>query len=294
MICAICREEAARAGLLCDACRIELVGAREVAAEQVAMFGRDPTSAALVDAWGRPHRLDRTTPIGRHVEGHGLAIFHGSVSRQHATIVRVHDRWTITDTASTNGTYVDGARIAGADVLGNGVHVRFGHVAFFFLETIVDLIGIRPPRASSPTLSIFDDTAARRSTKRMATPFFDESHVDGPAIMTFKLHEPVGGGGAMVEIGGKFVQFTLPQYELTCALVARMQVEMNQPSAERGFVSSSELLHLISWDTSDPNDDHLSQLVRRVRRGLIRAGIEDVIESRHGFGYRLRVLPRIK
>ena len=30
---------------------------------------------------------------------------------------------------------------------------------------------------------------------------------------------------------------------------------------------------------------------RRMRRALGRAGIGDIVESRHGFGYRLRVIP---
>ena len=36
----------------------------------------------------------------------------------------------------------------------------------------------------------------------------------------------------------------------------------------------------------------VKQLVRRVRRALIKSEIGDLIESRHRFGYRLRAIPR--
>jgi len=42
----------------------------------------------------------------------------------------------------------------------------------------------------------------------------------------------------------------------------------------------------------DPSEDHVRQLVRRVRRALSRAEMGDLIEVRRGVGYRLRVLPR--
>jgi DNA-binding response OmpR family regulator len=70
-----------------------------------------------------------------------------------------------------------------------------------------------------------------------------------------------------------------------------MEEESKVDERVRGFVRSSELLASLSWDTARPDDNHLKQLVRRARRSLARAGIADVIESRHGFGYRLRIVP---
>ena len=290
MMCAICREHAARTGLLCDGCRNEVIGEHQVSIDQIAMIGREPTSAALVDVWGQPHRLDPTTPVGRHIEDYGLALFDGSVSRHHATIVRELDHWTIADRNSTNGTYLDDVAVTTPQRLGRGARVRFGQVAFYFLDDTADVRPTRSPRASSPTLGLPDDLATRRSTRPLLTAIPDDDHVPGTRTMTFQVFEPAGGGGALIEIDGKLVQLTLPQYELVRALVARMQDDMERPLEDRGFVASSELLRDISWDTPDPDDDHLSQLVRRLRRGLVRAGLEDLIESRPGSGYRLRVL----
>jgi hypothetical protein len=41
-----------------------------------------------------------------------------------------------------------------------------------------------------------------------------------------------------------------------------------------------------------PNENHVKQLVRRVRRALMKVARGDLIESRHRFGYRLRAIPR--
>jgi len=289
MSCAVCGEAAAIRGVLCDGCGRELAGSCEVSVDQISMSDSAPTSAALVDSWGQPYRLDPVTTVGRHVDGNGLAIIDGSVSRRHASIVRELDHWTVTDHDSTNGTYLENARITGPRRLWRGARLQFANVAFFFLDDSSVWSSGRPPRASSPTLGLREQVLSLTGTLP-AVPV-DESQ---PVRMTFRLLEPVGGGAALVEIEGRLVQLTLPQYELVRALVARMQEQEDLPPHARGFVPSSQLLRDISWDTREPADDHLSQLVRRVRRGLVRAEVGDIIESRQGFGYRLRVLPRVK
>jgi DNA-binding response OmpR family regulator len=70
-----------------------------------------------------------------------------------------------------------------------------------------------------------------------------------------------------------------------------MYTEVGRDERVRGFVRSTELLASLSWDTARPEDNHIKQLVRRVRQALARASMGDLIESRHGFGYRLRVRP---
>ena len=70
-----------------------------------------------------------------------------------------------------------------------------------------------------------------------------------------------------------------------------MASETDQPDLVRGFVRSSELIAGLSWDTRDPSENHVKQLVRRVRRVLMKSALGDLIESRHRFGYRLRAVP---
>jgi DNA-binding response OmpR family regulator len=90
---------------------------------------------------------------------------------------------------------------------------------------------------------------------------------------------------------GKRVQLTTTQFELVQLLHDRMAEEKQQPDAVRGFVRSSELIARLSWDTAHPSDNHVKQLVRRIRRALIKAELGNLIHSQHRFGYRLRVIP---
>ena len=111
--------------------------------------------------------------------------------------------------------------------------------------------------------------------------------------MRFRLHEPTGGGGGLIEVDGKQVQLTTTQFELMALMIRRMAVGAHQPELVRGFVRSSELIADLSWDTREPSENHVKQLVRRVRRALMKAEIGDLIESRHRFGYRLRAIPKL-
>jgi DNA-binding response OmpR family regulator len=123
--------------------------------------------------------------------------------------------------------------------------------------------------------------------------FDHEEHTDvGLPTMSFQLHEPTGGGGGLIEVDGKQVQLTTTQFELMALMIRRMASEEHQPELVRGFVRSSELIADLSWDTREPSENHVKQLVRRVRRALIKNEIGDLIESRHRFGYRLRAIPR--
>jgi hypothetical protein len=75
-------------------------------------------------------------------------------------------------------------------------------------------------------------------------------------------------------------------------MMRRMASDSDQPPLVRGFVRASELIASLPWDTAEPNENHVKQLVRRVRRTLMKVSLGDLIESRHRFGYRLRAIPR--
>ena len=77
-----------------------------------------PTSAIAVGSMAAL-RVGRTSD-------NDLAIDHPLVSRHHARIDRAGARWTVTDLGSTNGTYVNGSRIAGASALAIGDVVDLG------------------------------------------------------------------------------------------------------------------------------------------------------------------------
>jgi DNA-binding winged helix-turn-helix (wHTH) protein len=272
--------------------------------EQVQPHGMRPTMAALVDLWGRPHRLDPRTIVGRQVDGAGLAVLEPSVSRHHAHVTLDGDVWTLRDLGSANGTYLDDKLIDAPVQLHEGDRVRFGQIAFYFIEDVTKLPTPKLGRTATATIRPADlpiiaatQPATRPPTTPLAAQFAPIEDEEEPTnvglpMMSFKMHEPTGGGGGLVEVDGKQVQLTTTQFELMALMIKRMAGEVHQPELVRGFVRSSELIADLSWDTREPSENHVKQLVRRVRRALIKSEIGDLIESRHRFGYRLRAIPR--
>ncbi|HEU0029538.1 MAG TPA: FHA domain-containing protein [Kofleriaceae bacterium] len=302
-MCPVCRQRPAEVGVLCEECRDELSSPIRIMPEQLQPHGMRPTMAALIDLWGRPHRLDPRTIIGRQVEGTGLAILEPSVSRHHAHVTLDGDTWTLRDLGSANGTYLDDKLIEAPLQIHEGDRVRFGQIAFYFIEDVTKLPAPRLGRTATATIRPLDRTQTKVPTSASASQpampavrddsFDEEEHTNvGLPTMSFKLHEPTGGGGGLIEVDGKQVQLTTTQFELMALMIRRMASEVHQPELVRGFVRSSELIADLSWDTREPSENHVKQLVRRVRRALIKSEIGDLIESRHRFGYRLRAIPK--
>jgi hypothetical protein len=290
-------ERAAEVGVLCEECRDELSSPIRISPEQIQLRVQRPTNAALVDLWGRPHQLDPRTLIGRQIDSHGLAVLEPSVSRHHAHLVLDNNAWTVRDLGSANGTYLDDRLVETPAPIHDGARVRFGHIAFYLVEEINRLPEPRIARTQTNTLRPPSTPLPRatptKSNGSAADEEFGEERTDiGLPEMRFRLHEPTGGGGGLIEIDGKQVQLTTTQFELMALMIRRMAAERHQPELVRGFVRSSELIADLSWDTREPSENHVKQLVRRVRRALIKSEIGDLIESRHRFGYRLRAIPK--
>jgi hypothetical protein len=280
--------------VLCEECRDELSSPIKISPEQIQLHSARPTMAALVDLWGRPHRLDPRTLIGRQVDGPGLAILEPSVSRHHAHVLLDGDEWAMRDLGSANGTYADDRLIEQTTPIKDRDRVRFGHIAFYFIADVTQLPVPKLGRTMTATIKPADISAATTPAPPFPIAELDEEeHTDvGLPTLKFRLHEPTGGGGGLIEVDGKQVQLTTTQFELMALMIRRMATEGHQPEIVRGFVRSSELIADLSWDTREPSENHVKQLVRRVRRALIKSEIGDLIESRHRFGYRLRAIPR--
>jgi FHA domain len=292
-MCPVCRQRPPEVGVLCEECRDELSSPIKIMPEQIQLHGAQPTTAALIDIWGRPHPLDPRTLIGRQVDGQGLAILEPSVSRHHAHVTLNNDEWTVRDLGSANGTFLDDKLVSTPVEVHEGDRVRFGHIAFYVIE---DASRLPPPqlgRILTATFRPADRSAVREAPTFPIEPLIEEDHTElGLPVMSFKTLEPTGGGGGLIEVDGKQVQLTITQFQLMALMIKRMKGEHHQPELVRGFVRSSELIAELSWDTREPSENHVKQLVRRVRRALIKSEIGDLIESRHRFGYRLRAIPR--
>lgn len=292
-MCPVCARRAVEVGVLCEECRDDLAGPINISPEQIQLLGaRCPTRAALIDPWGRPHVLDAHTLVGRQVDGQGLAVLEPSVSRNHAVMETIDGAWQVRDLGSANGTWHEDKLVEAPLAVAGGERIRFGHIAFYLIDDIAKL-----PAQHGPSRTA---TATIRPQVRVAAapvvPVHDDLDSEEPTTVGlpevhFRLHEPTGGGGGMIEVDRRSVQLTATQFELMALMIRRMADESRQPEIVRGFVRSSELIADLSWDTREPSDNHVKQLVRRVRRALMKSEIGDLIESRHRFGYRLRAIP---
>jgi pSer/pThr/pTyr-binding forkhead associated (FHA) protein len=290
--CPVCSARPAEVGVLCEECRDELSSPIRISQEQILGRVQLSTPSALLDLWGRPHQLDSHSRIGRQLEERGVAVLEPSVSRNHAEMTFDGTAWTLHDLGSANGTFVEDKLIESPTQVNHGDRIRFGHIAFYLA---VDMGRLPPPKTSRTTTTTIRPVSLPTGQGNIAPRVddFAEERTDvGLPELRFRLHEPTGGGGGLIEVDGKQVQLTTTQFELMALMIKRMASESHQPELVRGFVRSSELIADLSWDTREPSENHVKQLVRRVRRALVKSEIGDLIESRHRFGYRLRAIPK--
>ncbi len=286
MRCAICQHDGSNGGVLCAACGEQLEGVVPISPEQVAVEGPISTSgAALIDEWGRPHHVGHHLAIGRISQGTGLSILHGSISRKHAVISQARDGWTLCDLASMNGSWVGDRRVDDVLPLSDRCKVRFGPSSFFFVADASRLPVSAGQRAATKTLRLFP---------RGPTADLDSETGGGLHTTTFAFQQPTGGNCGVVEIDGTAVHLTLAQFELLSILAERMASDQETPLESRGYIDVLSLLDRLSLDSTEPREDSVRQLVRRVRRALRTVNVPGLIESRQGLGYRLGVMPVLR
>lgn len=229
-------------------------------AEQIESTTIERLPAVLVDVFGRSHGLSKTTPVGRDPEGPGLRIAEASVSRLHAELRSIDDAWHVEDLGSTNGTFVGGHRTTGQTALADGDLLMFGDIGFTFAEY-------------GRTGQVSD------SYRRTAKASIRDENV--------RLVSAPADGGGLVLRGEDSMLLGLLQFSLLRLLAETRREQADHDPSQRGFVSSVELQIKLPWDSTDPQGNHVKQLVRRARRSLAKIGLPEVIEARRRFGYRL-------
>ena len=286
--CGFCKATLLDGANLCTACADALSKPPGFCAEQLLSTALKPTNAALVDCWGRVHFLEDMTPIGRRPVARGTAILEASVSRNHAEISRdVTGVWLLRDTGSSNGTKADDKAVTEPVPLTAACKLTFGGVGLYFLP---DASGLIANRVVASTVTVRPEDVQIAALEDEPVMPEESTFAGFPKIETQMFRSSAGGAG-LLDMNGIRVQMTSSQYELVALLVAQMRADAGLPIEVRGFVPSATLVENVTWDSPYPTDNHLKQLIRRVRKMLESAELGNLIESRRGFGYRLRCLP---
>lgn len=282
--CARC--SAAASSNLCDACAADLDAPLTLIAEQILSLTSSRGGAALLDRWGRAHRLGASTTLGRDPANSQVLIVKGSVSRRHASVRREADgSWWVRDEGSSGGTWVNDERVAEAQ-LAPGDQVSVGGVGFYFVLDEGQLVDREDPILSA---TLQPDTPSPLAAVPEVVE--DEPTFVGLPSVELRFAEAPSGGGGYLDALDHRVPLTVTQFAMVHMLATRMVIEEAVSELVRGFVPTGQLIADLPWDAVDPQENHLKQLVRRIRKAFEAAGMGNLIESRRGFGYRLRVRP---
>jgi pSer/pThr/pTyr-binding forkhead associated (FHA) protein len=262
--CLLCSVPASL-GHLCLAHGIAIASAG-ITSEQILSRVEEPT-ASLIDSWGYAHPIANRTVIGRDPTASELALLHASVSSVHAELVREGDQWLLIDRGSRNGTTVDDQLIQRTFIRA-GSRLRLGEIGLYFW---------------TPALPIDERLHGRgRTAPTRRDQIVFGVKVSTPAGQTVELSQRIDGG--IARIGTAIVELARMEFGLLQLLTERRR---NTPDPELAYVAWHEVADVLSFKSVEADSENVRELVRRVRRKLANAGIDDLIESRQGVGYRL-------
>lgn len=112
-------------------------------------------------AAGQTVDIDEEVVIGR--EDTDLAIDDDELSRRHAVVRRHANRLQVEDLGSTNGTFVDGNRIAEPTLLGGGAEIKIG-------TTVMVVEGVLPVGSSESGRELGDARNVTRVSQSVGSP----------------------------------------------------------------------------------------------------------------------------
>ncbi|WP_437641287.1 ATPase, T2SS/T4P/T4SS family [Sorangium sp. So ce854] len=99
----------------------------------------------------RRETFDRTEINVGRVQGNDLMLPKGNVSKRHARLLFRDGRFIVTDLKSTNGTYVNGRKIAQATIVREGDKIYIGD---FVLRIETAAAGTAPPDSTAPPVRV--------------------------------------------------------------------------------------------------------------------------------------------
>jgi hypothetical protein len=262
--CALCSFVATR-GYLCDA-HAKGIATHSLTSEQIVATTSDG-AATLLDAWGSPVPVAARTTIGRDPQSCQIALLHPSISMVHAHLVRDGARWMIEDAGSRNGTFVDDERVS-SEVVSAGARLRFGDVAFHFVEQVLPPL----PRPEGP--------GRTAPTRRDQLVF--SARLQTPAGTRVELSQRIEGG--IVRANDALIDLGKLEFRLLQVLT---EARRGATDPDLAYVAWPQIAERLEFRSYEADSENVRELVRRVRRKLQNAGVDDLIESKHGVGYRV-------
>ena len=259
--CLLCREPPSL-GLLCSR-HGSAIASPGLISEQILSMVTAP-AASLVDPWGFPHPVASGTVIGRETTT-GLAVLHPSISSTHAELRCEQGAWSILDRGSRNGTSVNGIKLA-SGTISPGAMIGFGDVRFYFW---------------TPALG----SEARPTGRGRTAPSRTVPLVFGATATTaggIAVELRARGDSGLARIGADSIDLARKEFALVQMLVERRVLR----DVEHAFVPWHEIAARLEFDSAEADSENVRALVRRVRKKL-EALAPDLIESKHGVGYRI-------
>jgi FHA domain/Transcriptional regulatory protein, C terminal len=248
--CLICGQPAS-IGVLCTGHGVA-IASNGLTSEQI-LSRVAPATASLIDAWGYPHPIAAGTVIGRDPAG-AFAVMHASVSSTHAELQQADGAWEIVDLKSRNGTTIDGKSATRAK-LAPGAVLALGEIRFYFW---------------APALP-----APERVTGRGRTAPTRRDSIVFAAQVT---------DGGFARAAQAVVELARMEFGLIQLLAERRRIA---PDPEHSYVAWHEIAEALAFDSVEADSENVRDLVRRVRRKLGALSCGELIESKHGVGYRL-------
>lgn len=260
--------DVASVGSLCATHGDELASScRDITAGQILGRPIEQPKGWLVDQWGRIHPLNDGTMVGRSYAECSFAIMHHSVSSRHARVSVDDNQVHIVDTGSLNGTYINQTRMREAHLQARDL-VTFGEISFYFMTRVTALSDL--PYGIGGTVPV---------KKSGFLPLAVELRKNDRTALLLQR-----GDGGVIRCNDNSLDLAQLEFSLLRALV---EEAMAAKHPDFHFMSTQALLHALDFRTLAPTSENLRELVRRLRRKLMQIGIDEIIESKRGVGYRL-------
>lgn len=123
----------------------------------------------------------RSLTLGRGAQTDVALDWDTEVSAVHAELLRVGGEWTLADDGlSSNGTYLNGARLSGRQRLRDGDHVRLGRTVLLYRAGTLEPVTGTAIAGDAPTVERLSETQ-RRVLVALCRPYKDGGSFVAPA-----------------------------------------------------------------------------------------------------------------